>query len=89
MHEVERGRCDDPRIILKRSEVSDVVDVPPDPSALVAVATSGAEQASLSSPPILAPVTVGPGDAFVVEAGFKGVWRIEETVLKHFDIKLK
>jgi uncharacterized protein len=35
------------------------------------------------------PVTVGPGDAFVVEAGFKGVWRIEEKVLKHFDIKLK
>jgi uncharacterized cupin superfamily protein len=35
------------------------------------------------------PVTVGPGDAFVVEAGFAGVWKIEEKVLKHFDIKLK
>ena len=35
------------------------------------------------------PVSVGPGDAFVVEAGFKGVWKIEEKVLKHFDIKLK
>jgi uncharacterized protein len=35
------------------------------------------------------PVTVGPGDAFVVEAGFAGVWQIEEAVLKHFDIKLK
>jgi len=34
-----------------------------------------------------APVQVGPGDAFVVEPGFKGVWRIEEAVLKHFDIK--
>ncbi len=36
-----------------------------------------------------APVTVGPGDAFVVEADFKGVWKIDEPVLKHFDIKLK
>jgi uncharacterized cupin superfamily protein len=34
-------------------------------------------------------VQLGPGDAFVVEAGFKGVWKIEEKVLKHFDIKLK
>lgn len=34
-----------------------------------------------------APVQVGPGDAFVVEPGFTGVWRIEEAVLKHFDIK--
>jgi uncharacterized cupin superfamily protein len=35
------------------------------------------------------PVSVGPGDAFVVEAGFKGVWKIEEKVVKHFDIKLR
>jgi uncharacterized protein len=32
---------------------------------------------------------IGPGDAFVVEPGFKGVWKIEEKVLKHFCIKLK
>jgi len=31
---------------------------------------------------------VGPGDAFVVEAGFKGTWQIREAVVKHFDIKL-
>lgn len=35
------------------------------------------------------PVTVGPGDAFVVEPTFKGTWRIEEKVLKHFDVRLK
>lgn len=35
------------------------------------------------------PVTVGPGDAFVVEANFKGVWKIEARVRKHFDIRLK
>jgi uncharacterized cupin superfamily protein len=34
------------------------------------------------------PVQVGPGDAFVVEPGFTGVWRIEEPVQKHFAIKL-
>jgi uncharacterized cupin superfamily protein len=34
------------------------------------------------------PKQVGPGDAFVVEAGFKGVWKIDEKVLKHFAIKL-
>lgn len=34
-------------------------------------------------------IHLGPGDAFVVEPGFKGVWKIEEKVLKHFDIKLK
>jgi uncharacterized cupin superfamily protein len=33
-------------------------------------------------------VTVVAGDAFVVEANFKGTWKIEETVRKHFDIKL-
>lgn len=32
---------------------------------------------------------VGPGDAFVVEKGFQGTWKIEETALKHFVIKLK
>jgi uncharacterized cupin superfamily protein len=35
------------------------------------------------------PVVLGPGDAFVVEAGFKGLWKIEETIRKHFAIKLK
>jgi len=34
------------------------------------------------------PVALGPGDAFVVEAGFKGLWKIEETIRKHFAIKL-
>lgn len=34
------------------------------------------------------PVTLTPGDAFVVEAGFKGTWKIEEPVRKHFAIKL-
>lgn len=34
------------------------------------------------------PVTVKAGDAFVVEADFKGTWKIEETVRKHFDFKL-
>jgi uncharacterized cupin superfamily protein len=35
------------------------------------------------------PVNLGSGDAFVVEAGFKGVWRIEEPVRKHFAFRLK
>ena len=35
------------------------------------------------------PVTVKAGDAFVVEASFKGTWEIVESVRKHFDIKLK
>ena len=34
------------------------------------------------------PMNVGPGDAFVVEAGFKGTWEIKEPVVKHFDIQL-
>ena len=34
------------------------------------------------------PMDVGPGDAFVVDAGFKGTWEIKESVVKHFDIKL-
>ncbi|MBT5001478.1 MAG: cupin domain-containing protein, partial [Tateyamaria sp.] len=34
------------------------------------------------------PVKIGSGDAFVVEAGFKGTWEIIKTVRKHFDIKL-
>ena len=33
------------------------------------------------------PMHVGPGDAFVVKAGFAGIWAIKEPVLKHFDIK--
>ena len=34
-------------------------------------------------------VTVKPGDAFTVEPGFKGTWKIEKPVRKHFCIKLK
>ncbi len=34
-------------------------------------------------------VTLRPGDAFVVEPGFKGTWTIEVPVKKHFCIKLK
>jgi len=34
------------------------------------------------------PVTVSAGDAFVIEADFKGTWKIEEAVRKHFDVKL-
>lgn len=34
------------------------------------------------------PVTVQAGDAFVIEADFKGTWKIEETVRKHFDFKV-
>lgn len=34
------------------------------------------------------PVTVQAGDAFVIEADFKGTWKIEEKVRKHFDFKL-
>ena len=40
LHEVERGRRDDAGIILKRSEVGDVIDLPPDPSAQVNVVVS-------------------------------------------------
>ena len=36
-----------------------------------------------------APVTLTPGDAFVVEPNFTGTWKIEEPVRKHFAIKLK
>lgn len=35
------------------------------------------------------PVTMNPGDAFTVEAGFTGTWKIEAPVRKHFVIKLK
>lgn len=35
------------------------------------------------------PVTVKAGDAFVVEPTFKGTWKIEENVRKHFDFRLK
>ena len=34
------------------------------------------------------PVIVQAGDAFVVEADFKGTWKIEQAVRKHFDILL-
>tara|TARA_R110002111_G_scaffold44689_4_gene81322 strand:+ start:3286 stop:3651 length:366 start_codon:yes stop_codon:yes gene_type:complete len=33
--------------------------------------------------------TFGPGDAFTVDVGFKGVWEIKEPVKKHFVIKIK
>ncbi|MCA3458498.1 MAG: cupin domain-containing protein [Rhodobacter sp.] len=35
------------------------------------------------------PVTVVAGDAFVVEKDFKGTWKIEEKVRKHFDFRLR
>lgn len=31
-----------------------------------------------------APVNLGPGDAFVIEPGFKGTWEVIEPVRKHF-----
>ncbi|MER9586605.1 cupin domain-containing protein [Mesorhizobium sp. M0276] len=34
------------------------------------------------------PVEVGPGDAFVVEADFKGTWKIIEPVTKHFVVRV-
>jgi uncharacterized protein len=34
------------------------------------------------------PVQVAAGDAFAVEAGFKGQWVIEEKVRKHFSIRV-
>ena len=34
-------------------------------------------------------VTMKPGDAFIVEPGFAGTWKIEKPVRKHFCIKLK
>ena len=34
------------------------------------------------------PVTVQAGDAFVVEPTFKGIWKIEEDVRKHFDFRI-
>lgn len=40
------------------------------------------------TPDGMSPQEVGPGDAFVVEKGFKGTWEIKEKVLKHFVIKL-
>ncbi len=35
------------------------------------------------------PVTLTAGDAFVVDAAFKGTWQITETVRKHFTFRLK
>lgn len=34
------------------------------------------------------PVTLRPGDAFVIEADFKGVWEITKPVLKHFVVQV-
>lgn len=36
-----------------------------------------------------APMTVGPGDAFVVEPTFAGTWKIEAPVRKHFTARIK
>jgi uncharacterized cupin superfamily protein len=36
-----------------------------------------------------APVEVGAGDAFVVEPTFKGIWKIEKAVRKHFTARIK
>ena len=33
-------------------------------------------------------VTLRPGDAFVIEADFKGVWEITKPVLKHFVVQV-
>lgn len=35
------------------------------------------------------PVTVVAGDAFVVDASFKGTWEVTEPVRKHFSFRLK
>lgn len=35
------------------------------------------------------PVTVEAPDAFVVEPTFKGTWKIEKPVRKHFDFRIK
>ena len=35
------------------------------------------------------PVTVEAPDAFVVEPTFKGTWKIEKNVRKHFDFRIK
>lgn len=35
-----------------------------------------------------APVSVKAGDAFVVEADFRGTWQIDETVRKHFTARV-
>jgi uncharacterized protein len=32
------------------------------------------------------PVLVGPGDSFVISAGFRGTWTVLEPVTKHFVI---
>ena len=34
------------------------------------------------------PAVVRGGDSFVVESNFKGTWKIEEDVIKHFDFML-
>jgi uncharacterized protein len=30
--------------------------------------------------------TIGPGDAFVIEPGFDGIWTVNETMKKHYVI---
>ena len=34
------------------------------------------------------PIVVKGGDSFIVESDFKGIWKIEENVIKHFDFML-
>ena len=34
------------------------------------------------------PTVVMGGDSFIVESNFKGTWKIEEDVIKHFDFML-
>ena len=34
------------------------------------------------------PTLVMGGDSFIVESNFKGTWKIEEDVIKHFDFML-
>ena len=34
------------------------------------------------------PIVVVRGDSFIVESNFRGVWKIEENVIKHFDFML-
>lgn len=35
-----------------------------------------------------APVTLRPGDGFILEAGFTGTWEVLETMSKHFVFKI-
>jgi hypothetical protein len=43
---------------------------------------------SVLTPENGAPRTVKAGDAFVIEPGFRGTWRVVETTVKHYVIRL-